>query len=152
MAKENNNRSLFLYTSLIFIVAIIMILVAFFGQNNLQKNQPIQSDAELTSITEKAAELSEDNRILLEENQKIIDENTRLTAENTRLAAENENVLQQLDSLSVENKNNQTLIKVYELLYKSQKKDARKLLQTIIQEELTEEQKYFYNILFKKTK
>ena len=152
MAKENNNRSLFLYTSLIFIVAIIMILIAFFGQNNLQKNQPIQSEAELTSITEKAAELSEDNRILLEENQKIIDENTRLSADNTRLTAENENVIQQLDSLSIENKNNQTLIKVYEFMYKSQKKNARNLLQTVNQEELTEEQKTFYNILLKKSK
>ena len=152
MSKENNNRSLFLYTSLIFIVAIIMILIAFFGQSNLQKNQPIQSDAELTSISEKAAELSEDNRILLEENQKIINENNRLTSENTRLTTENQNISEEYEALSIENENNATMIKVYELLYKSKKRDARELLKTINQETLTETQKSFYNILTQKTK
>ena len=39
MAKDNNkqNRSMFLYTALIFAVALILIILAFFGQKNIRE-------------------------------------------------------------------------------------------------------------------
>lgn len=75
--NKNNNRSLFLYTALIFFVALIMIILSFFGQSKLESNQPkIPQESATTapisgSISEKAAALSEDNRVLLEENNKL---------------------------------------------------------------------------------
>lgn len=144
--SKSNNRSLFLYTGLIFIVAIIMIIVAFFGQSNMQKNQPIQSDAVSTSsITEKAAQLSEDNRILLEQNQTLENENKVLEEKNTELSLKAEN-----DTAEIENNNR--LLEVYNYLYKGSKTKARTLLSEINAEALTENQKVFYDILVKKSK
>lgn len=96
--NKNNNRSLFLYTALIFFVALIMIILSFFGQSKLESNQPKipQESATIApisgSISEKAAALSEDNRVLLEENNKLkadIEEayNNMKKAENEKNAA-----------------------------------------------------------------
>ena len=78
MKKEN--KSLFLYTSLIFIVSILMILIAFAGQNHIRKVQP-ETDASGNSLTNKVNTLSEQNAKLTNENatlnQKIMElENT----------------------------------------------------------------------------
>ena len=78
--NKNNNRSMFLYTALIFVVAILLIVLSFFGEANLERNQPaikgtMEPAKQLnTSISQRAAVLSEENRILLEENQKLKDE------------------------------------------------------------------------------
>ena len=79
-ANKNSNRSMFLYTALIFVVAILLIVLSFFGEANLEKNQPaikgtMEPAKQLnTSISQRAAVLSEENRILLEENQELKDE------------------------------------------------------------------------------
>lgn len=80
MTKNNENKSLFLYTSLIFIVAILLIIIAFFGQTNVQKNQPkvdepteeVQTTSQPAGgITERVSVLSEDNRVLLAEKTEL---------------------------------------------------------------------------------
>lgn len=81
--NKNNNKSLFLYTGLIFVVAVLLILLSFFGQMNLQKNQPKTEETEEvtqanTGITERAAVLSEENKNLLEENTQLKQENEEL--------------------------------------------------------------------------
>ena len=81
MANKNDNKSLFLYTSLIFIVAVLLIILSFFGQTNLKKNQPAvdtNTDTANSGITEKAAILSEENKNLIEENSKLKTENKEL--------------------------------------------------------------------------
>ena len=83
-ANKNSNRSMFLYTALIFVVAILLIVLSFFGEANLERNQPaikgtMEPAKQLnTSISQRAAVLSEENRILLEENQELKDEITSL--------------------------------------------------------------------------
>lgn len=80
--NKNDNKSLFLYTSLIFIVAILLIILAFFGQTNMKKNQPeLEPATEVTEqpsansgIAERASVLSEENRVLLEEKTKLEEE------------------------------------------------------------------------------
>ena len=37
MSNKNDNKSLFIYTALIFVVAVLLIILSFFGQTNLQK-------------------------------------------------------------------------------------------------------------------
>ena len=144
MAEQNNNRSLFLYTGLIFVVAILMIVIAFFAQNNVMKKQPIQSD-DSTSITAKAAQLSEDNRILLERNKILEAEIFNIKTENDEMAA-------QFEIYEMEQKNSDILLEVYDCLYNRKKKKARELLDTITVEELTKTQKKFYDIMVKKSK
>lgn len=75
--KENN--SLFLYTALIFVVAIIIIILSFFAQNHAEKSQPKISQSPVSETTvptngpqgiaKSASELSEYNLELLEENR-----------------------------------------------------------------------------------
>lgn len=143
---KSNNRSLFLYTGLIFVVAIIMIIVAFFGQSNMQKSQPIQSDSAATSsITEKAAQLSEDNRILLEQNQTLENENKELTEKNNELSKKSE-------SDTAEIANNNLLLEIYNYLYKGNKSKAREKLAEVSADSLTQSQKTFYDVLVKKSK
>lgn len=62
--KTNTSHSLYAYTALIFIVAILMIILAFFGQSNLDKNQENPTHSEGMTITEKSAALSEENLVL----------------------------------------------------------------------------------------
>lgn len=79
MTQNNNNKSLFLYTALIFIVAILLILIAFFGDANLEKSmnsalqtaEPTVTQKAEASITERAAIISHENQKLMEENQKL---------------------------------------------------------------------------------
>lgn len=81
--NEKNNKSFFLYTALIFIVAIIMVMIAFLGQSNVHKNQ--QTNITGNSITENAAKVSEDNAHLHEElnkaSQKISEYEAELQSE-----------------------------------------------------------------------
>ena len=80
MANKNDNKSLFLYTSLIFIVAVLLIILSFFGQTNMKKNMTqVDTEAANSGITERAAVLSEENKNLLEENNKLKAENQELT-------------------------------------------------------------------------
>ena len=86
MANKNDNKSLFLYTSLIFIVAILLIILSFSGQINLQKNRTqIEPNSESTNsgITERAAVLSDENKNLIEENNKLKEENKELQKKQT---------------------------------------------------------------------
>ena len=86
MANKNDNKSLFLYTSLIFIVAILLIILSFSGQINLQKNRTqVEPNSESTNsgITERAAVLSDENKNLIEENNKLKEENKELQKKQT---------------------------------------------------------------------
>ena len=85
-ANKNNNKSMFLYTALIFVVAIILIVLSFFGQANVEKSQPgisatLEPAGQLSeTITERAAVLSEENMKLIEENKQLAKENEKLEA------------------------------------------------------------------------
>lgn len=94
MSKDNKNtqdRSMFLYTALIFAVALILIILSFFGQTNLtnlrknhtewtqepqttQKTQPTQSpsvelDDEFAKMVNTVSTLDEENKILKEKTE-----------------------------------------------------------------------------------
>ena len=62
--KNTTSHSFYAYTALIFIVAIIMIVLAFFGQSNLDKSLENPTHSEGMTITEKSAALSDENLAL----------------------------------------------------------------------------------------
>ena len=79
---QNNNKSLFLYTALIFIVAILLILIAFFGDANLEKSMNSALQTAEPTVTQKAeASISERAAIISQENQKLMEENLKLKTE-----------------------------------------------------------------------
>ncbi len=121
MKKEN--KSLITYTALIFLISIIMILIAFVGQNNTQSMQP-ETDASGVSITDKVNQLSEENRLLLEERIRLTRENETLVDENSLLY---------------------NLLKMDSLLKEERKDEALLIYNTIDPSLLTELQMVYYN-------
>lgn len=138
MANKNDNKSLFLYTALIFFVAIVLIILSFFGQTNLKKNQPeIEQNTEqsqaVSGITEKAAILSEENKVLLEQNK-------TLTAENEALKAENEALVKKQNT-------NDILLSSYGYYTLGNNEKALELLKAVNYAELSSDQKMIYDKL-----
>lgn len=64
--KITENKSLFLYTGLIFLVALIIIILTFFGQDRILKQTNEQIETATSSITERASILSNENMQLTE--------------------------------------------------------------------------------------
>ena len=83
MANKNDNKSMFLYTALIFIVAVLLIIFSFLGQTNMQKNQPQVSESP-----------DKENTVLLENNSNLKKENQELSEENIQLKSDNESLVQ----------------------------------------------------------
>lgn len=136
MANKNDNKSLYIYTALIFFVAVILIILSFFGQTNIQKNQPkIEENSEQTQqangITERTAVLSEENKTLIEENKKISKENESLKTENETLTKR----------LSVSD----LLFSVNGYLSIGEKEKALEVFNKINSDLLTNDQKILYN-------
>ena len=76
MASQNQNgpnKSLYMYTSLIFVVAILLIILSFFAMSN--RDNKLNETEQAQSITEKTAALSEENKNLAEENKALKDSN-----------------------------------------------------------------------------
>lgn len=66
MNKTPENKSLFLYTVLIFLIALIIIILTFFGQDRILKQTNEQIETATSSITERATILSNENMQLSE--------------------------------------------------------------------------------------
>lgn len=142
--KKSNDRSLILYTSLIFIVAIIMIIVSFFAQTHLDQSKISEIDEEKVSLSNKAAQVSEENMQLVELNKSFRDANAEFAAKNEELTAENER-------LTLETQGYKALMEVSEKILGGNKDAAKALLKNIYTEDLSKEQKLFYDALVKKT-
>lgn len=143
MAGNRGTRPLMIYTSLIFIVAIIMVVIAYFGQQHLKSVQIRQTET-TQGISERASQLSDENRLLMEKNKQLTNENRELLEENNRLMLQNE-------SISKANEAYLKLNEVYRTIYAGNKSAARKMLKEIYTEELTPEQKEYYDILVKRS-
>ncbi len=126
---KKGNKSLFLYTALIFVVSIIMILIAFVGQENIQNMQP--EDSSGMTITEKVNKLSEDNRILLEERISLTRKNEALTA--------------RFEIISKQNEIMDNLLKIEALLEEKKIDEAKLIYDTIDPTVLEETQKLHYD-------
>ena len=143
--NENNrgNNSLFLYTALIFIAAIIVILFAYFSQTHVERAQPGQSPATEAApydpeaqvpaspgadapqgIAKTAAELSRDNMELLEENRELHN---------------------RVDELEVQAEIYEPLINAYYAQGKSDNERAKLLMENIDYNSLSDEAKALYD-------
>ena len=85
-----NAKSLFLYTALIFLVALLMIILSFFGQNHADKLKETEQRAK--TITEKASALSDENLRLTGKITELENEKNVLVADLGVKTAELENI------------------------------------------------------------
>lgn len=142
--KNNDNRTLLIYTSLIFIVAMIMIIVSFFAQTHLDQSKIGEKDAELVSLSNKASQVSEENMQLLEFNKSLQAQNAALSEENETLKTAAEDTKKELDGY-------EALFKASKAILDGKTNEAKTLLSGIYTEDLTSEQKEIYDTLVKKT-
>jgi len=142
--KNSDNKSLLIYTSLIFFVAIIMIIVSFFAQTHLDQTKVGEIDLEKVDLSNKAAQVSEENMQLVELNKALKDTNAALSSENAELKEKEDAMQKEIDAYAA-------LSEVSEKLLGGNKRAARSLLENIYTEDLTQNQKEIYDTLVKKT-
>ena len=120
-----------------------MIVVSFLAQTHLEQAQVTKQEEERVSLSNKAAQVSEENMQLVELNKNLRETNQALNDEKKALTEQNE-------AMSKEIAGYETLMQVYDKLYDGDKTAARTLLEGIFTENLSEPQKEFYDILVKK--
>ncbi len=142
MEEKNSNRSLFLYTALIFIAAIAVIALSFFSQINAEKSREALAVKEknANSIIEKTSQLSEENRILLETTNSLNKKIEEMTLENSEMA---ERVL----ALDKQMNNAKIMYDVFNNIQIGDIKQAAKDFETLDPMFFTEEQEVFYDYL-----
>lgn len=145
MEKKKGSMSLFIYTGLIFSVAVVLILIAFFGQSNLEKSREeyVQTQAQTNSITQRASALSEENMALLEKSkqqQTTIDEQSKKIDELNK----------QITDISNTHKNSDKLYAANGFVSKKMNKEALAILNEIDESTLTADQKILYDTLSKR--
>lgn len=143
--KNNDNRSLFMYTALIFFVAIVMIVMSFFAQTHLEQMRVSEKDAENVSLSNKAAQVSEENMQLVELNKTLRMKNEEKENQIVVLTTERDMLVRQKNACN-------SLMAVYDMLLRDDKNGARERLQGIYTEDLSPEQKEIYDKLVKEAK
>ena len=142
MESKKSNRSLFLYTGLIFIAAIVVIALSFFAQVNSEKNHMkyFGEEAGATTISDRIAHLSDENKTLWETTEKLNKSIDELTVENTELT---EKVL----TLDKQVSNNNKMYVVYDKIKSGNYSEALAELESVEKLFLTPEQETFYQYL-----
>ena len=147
--KKNDNKSLFLYTALIFLVALMLIIIAFFGQSHIKRSQPEIDEAAVetanpdSGLTERASVLSEENRLLLEENNEIKNQLSLQTEEINRLNLEVQNLNKHKEA-------NDILMSANGYLSVENYNEALAALGRLDAESLTSDQKILYDSIKEK--
>lgn len=137
--SKNNNKSLYIYTALIFLVAVILILISFFGQSKLAQTQPDPiSVEEAHSITERAAALSEENARLL--NETINLKNQLAEKENQLLEAQ-----VNLELYKKSRENIQLLLSANGYCSKKMYSEAKQIIENIDESIFTEDEKIIFS-------
>lgn len=131
-----------MYTALIFVVAIVMIVISFFAQTHLEQLKVSEKDAENVSLSNKAAQVSEENMQLVELNKTLRMKNEEKENQIVVLTTERDKLLRQITAYT-------SLISVYDKLADDDKAGAQELLQGIYTEDLSSEQKEIYDKLVK---
>lgn len=147
MEKKNGNKSLFLYTVLIFVAALLVIIISFFSQVNMENkhNEYTGEEHNANTITEKTAQLSNENLILLETTKNLTQHNSQLMEENKELKAS-------VERLEKKSATWDELYNIFNEIQKKNKQNAKQLFEAIDSQTLTDGQLSFYEYLKSKLK
>lgn len=145
MESNKSNRSLFLYTGLIFVAAIIVIAVSFFSQINAEKQHGEYGvqDMSNNSIVEKTAMLSEENRILLETTNSL---NKKIE----EMSVDNEELTKRVLSLEKQITNTEMMYDIFNCIQKGKIQLAAETFEKLDPLFFTETQEEFYKYLQKR--
>ena len=145
MESNKSNRSLFLYTALIFVAAILVIAVSFFSQINAEKQHEEYGveDMSNNSIVEKTAKLSEENRILLETTNSLNNKIEEMTSEKSELT-------NRILSLEKQITNTEMMYNIFNNIQKGKVQQAADEFEKLDPLFFTETQEEFYKYLQKR--
>lgn len=146
MSQSKNSSSLFLYTALIFLVALMMIILSFFGSG---KHESAKEQAK--TLTERATAVSEENLNLtkkVSELEDTIKENGKKITEFEESVKTKDGTIQTLTNESSIYKN---LINAYERIYEGKIEEASAILANIDTTILSDDTLNFYNQLINLT-
>ena len=143
LTDKKSNNSLFLYTALIFIAAIVIVVISFFSQINLEKkHNEYMGEQSANSITEKTAQLSDENMVLLETTKNLNEQNSQLLQDNKDLTDRN-------TALENNNRSSEQLYKIFNLINIKDFDSARQELETLDSSSFSGEKLTFYEFLKK---
>lgn len=131
---KQNTKTLWIYTMILFSVALVLILMAGLTQQNYEEEIKLHETAAV-GMQKSVSELSEKNMKLGEENKKLTE--SLKTAESEKETAE-KNV-----------KVYDTLVSALKEYEKGNRKTAREMISEIKKGELSKEQQYIYNKIMK---
>lgn len=143
MTENKSNKSLFLYTSLIFLVALLMIVVSFFGQSHLESIRETEQQAK--NLTEKASVLSDQNLYLTEQVTAL----TKQLEEKDALLLTTQTAVEEA-KLREESINN--TLTAYTKMKNKNKSEAKEYISLVNPELLPSDAMWFYNEVIKYTK
>lgn len=143
MTEHKTNKSLFLYTSLIFLVALLMIVVSFFGQSHLESIRETEQKAK--NLTEKTSMLSDQNLYLTEQVTTLSKE----IEEKDALIASSQTAVEEA-TLREENLNN--TLAAYVKMKEKKKSKAKEYISLVNPDLLSHDGKWLYDEVIKYTK
>lgn len=145
MEEKKSNRSLYMYTALIFAAAIAVIALSFLSQINAEKayEEIGTDDKSGSSIVEKTALLSEENRILLETTNSLNKKIEDMTNENNEMA-------DRILALEKQMSNAKMMYEIFDNLQKGDIKKAATDFELLDPLFFTDEQEQFYAYLQKR--
>lgn len=143
MTEHKTNKSLFLYTSLIFLVALLMIVVSFFGQSHLESIRETEQKAK--NLTEKTSMLSDQNLYLTEQVATLSKE----IEEKDALIASSQTAVEEA-TLREENLNN--TLAAYVKMKEKKKSKAKEYISLVNPDLLSHDGKWLYDEVIKYTK
>lgn len=146
MKMDNkNNKSLFLYAALIFFMAIILTIIAFFGQTTMNKRQSAIDNTPIPQpegISEKASVLSKENSNLT---QKVTELEKIIKEKDSEISDLNEKIT---ESDITEYRNN-ILFNAYAAKKSGDAEKVKEILSELSYDSLNEQQQAAYNELMK---
>ncbi len=141
---KDNNKALFLYTGLIFLVALVIILISMFGQNNFKSKEVLPVSAPSGwGISEKAALISEENLKLEEENRSLKADLSDRDTKIETLTAENAAQAEVINNYNI-------LLDCYTMYRDRKYEEAKNLFLTVNKSVLPAEVQFLYDELLEK--
>ncbi len=140
MTENKSNKSLFMYTALIFLVALLMIVVSFFGQSHLESIRETEQKAK--NLTEKTSMLSDQNLYLTDQVAAL----TKTIEEKDALLASTQTSLDET-ALREENLNN--TVAAYIKMKEKKKTKAEEYISLVNPDLLSYDGKWLYNEVIK---
>ena len=91
--KNKKDLSLYLYTSLIFIVSILMILIAYAGQSYFMSDSKKSLAEKANTLSQDFARVTNENATLIQAKNSLSDLNSTLNSKITTLEKDNDNLI-----------------------------------------------------------